>query len=52
MGSMMGAQGMMSQAMRGGGYDSDVEGGNSGYQNTAAMGSSFGDKAVRSLLPC
>ena len=43
----MGAQGMMSQAMRGG-YDSDVEGGPAGgdpYNN--AMGSSFGDKAVR-----
>ena len=47
---MMGAQNMMSQAARSGGYDSDVEGANSAYQNAAAMGSSFGDKAVRKTL--
>jgi FtsH-binding integral membrane protein len=31
----------------GGGYDSDVEGANAGYQNAQAMGNSFGDKAIR-----
>ena len=30
-----------------GGYDSDVENSASAYNNAAAMGSSFGDKAIR-----
>ena len=44
---MMAAQSGMAQAVHAGGYDSDVENAASAQNNAAAMGSSFGDKAIR-----
>ena len=44
---MMAANAGMAQAVHAGGYDSDVENGRSAQNNAAAMGSSFGDKAIR-----
>ena len=45
--NMMAAQSGMAQAVHAGGYDSDVENAASAQNNAAAMGSSFGDKAIR-----
>jgi len=45
--NMMAANAGMAQAVHAGGYDSDVENGRSAQNNAAAMGSSFGDKAIR-----
>ena len=44
---MIAAQAGMADAVHAGGYDSDVENGRSAQNNAVAMGSSFGDKAIR-----